>query len=348
MKNRMNWPALLAATLLVTACGKTAPPAKTAQPVLVMTVGAPVTSGADTFAGEVHARYETVLGFRVGGKIAERLVDAGARVKAGQPLARLDPADLIQQEAQALAQQNLADADARRYRDLKSKGFISPSALEARETALAAAVAQGNLARNQKHYATLVADADGVITAVSAEPGQVVAAGQPVFRLARQGEREVQIAVPESRIAALKQGTGVEVALWARPDKTYAGKVREVTPNADAATRTFPVRVSIADADEGVALGMSASVRFRSPGAPTGINIPATAVFQAGDRPAVWVLDAEDKVALRPVTVAPWADEGVIVTGGLAPGERIAAAGVHKLTAGEKVQVVVATPAAQK
>lgn len=332
------WP-LLVLPLLI-ACGEKTPQADKTDTgpklVKVMTVSADGTAREEVYNGDVRARIEATPGFRVGGKLVERLVDVGAQVKAGQPLARLDSADLRLAVAQAEANRALAAAELGRTLELRQKGFVSQAALDARESAAAAAEAQAQLARNQAAYATLVADAPGVITAVLVEPGQVVGAGQPVFRIARAGEREVAIAIPESRLAGLKVGAPAEIELWA--GKTYRGRLRELAPAADPASRTFAARVSVLDADADVVLGRTATVRFAQPGASEFV-VPLAAILQQGGRPAVWVVGADGTVRQRPIEIARYTDRGAVVTGGLAAGETIVAAGAFKLFAGEKVRI---------
>ncbi|MDP2810580.1 MAG: efflux RND transporter periplasmic adaptor subunit [Rhodocyclaceae bacterium] len=340
------------------ACSEAPPPA--AAPRLVRTLivgsGAPCVPGIPlcgqvmgfegaqrSYSGEVRARIETTLGFRIAGKIVERRVDAGAAVKAGQVLARLDPTDAGLQATQAEAQRALAEADLVRYRDLKAKNYISASALDARETAFKAAEAQAALARNQAAYTTLVADRAGVIGQVLAEPGQVVSAGQAVFRLAPDGEREIAIALPEGEVSGFKLGQAAEVTFWATPGavgKPLTGRLREISPVADPVTRTYAARVSLQGADPLLPLGMSASVRFPSgtPGA-TRLLVPLTAIFQQGNQPAVWKVGADNKVTLQAVSVAEFTDRGAVVVGGLTGGEQIVAAGVNLLSAGEKVRI---------
>lgn len=332
-------PFVLAAVALLSACSEKPLPPVPPKIVRVLVVGNTNVDGLRRYSGEVRARYEIPLGFRIAGKITARLVDAGARVKAGQPLARLDAADASLQTASAEANRLMADADARRYRDLRGRNFVSQAALDAKETALAAADAQAGLARNQSAYTTLVADHAGVVAAVLAEPGQVVTAGQPVVRIARDGEREVAIALPEGELAGLKPGVSAEVSVWSG-SKTYRGRLRELTPAADAATRTYPARVSVLDADDALALGMTASVRFASgkTDAPR-LIVPLAALYQQGADPAVWVIGTDLTVALRKIRVASYTDTGAIIADGLVAGERIVAAGVHKLSAGEKVRL---------
>ena len=300
--------------------------------------------GADrSYSGEVRARIETTLGFRVAGKIVERRVDVGAAVKAGQVLARLDAADAGLQATQAEAQLALAAADLARYRDLKARNYISASALDARETTFKAAEAQAALAKNQTAYTTLVADRNGVIGQVLAEPGQVVSVGQAVFRLAPDGEREIAIALPEGELAGFKLGQAAEVSFWAASvpaARPLAGRLREVSPVADPVTRTFAARVSLKDADPLLPIGMTATVRFPTGAAgATKLIVPLTAIFQQGNQPAVWIVGADSTVKLQAVSLSAYTDSGAVVTGGLAGGEQIVVAGVNLLTAGEKVRV---------
>ena len=331
-------PLLLCCALGLTGCAEPPPPVAVIPVVKTLVAGTAVPDGARAYSGEIRARHETTLGFRVGGKIVERLVDAGAAVRSGQVLARLDAADLALQAGQAEAQRALAEADAKRYRELRAKNFVSQSVLDAKETALTAANAQAALAKNQAGYAVLRADRAGAIAQVLAEPGQVVAAGQGVFRLAAAGEAEVAIAVPESQLAGLKVGAPAAVTLWVER-APLRGRLRELAPVADPASRTYAARISLADADATVALGMTASVRFEKD-APAVLTVPLAALFQQGAQPAVWVVGGDDTVALRPVAVAAYGDAGAVIADGLQAGERIVAAGVHKLSAGQKVRTV--------
>jgi membrane fusion protein, multidrug efflux system len=286
-----------------------------------------------------------VLGFRIGGKLVERLVDAGAFVKKGQLLARLDAADTGLQESAAAAQLNLADEELRRYRELRDQGFVSQSALDAKETALKAAAAQAGLARNQSAYTSLVSDRDGVVSATFAEVGQVVTTGQPVVRVAQHGEREVIISIPESRYASVKVGMPAEIELNASDSgaqTTLRGHVREISPAADAASRTYPARVAFDSGNAKIALGMTARIKIKETGKHgvkkhEGFLVPLTAIFQQGDKAAVWIVAADRSVSLRPVLIAAYRNDGALLASGVAAGERIVSAGVHKLTAGEKI-----------
>lgn len=340
---------ILALPMLLVACGKPAAPvAAVERPASTIVVGAEAADRGYVYSGEVHARRETVLGFRIGGKIVERLVDVGAQVRKGQVLARLDAADTGLQESAAAAQYRLAEEELKRYQELRDRGFVSQSALDAKETALKAAAAQAGLARNQAAYTSLVSDRDGVVAATYAEVGQVVSAGQPVVRVAQQGEREVMFSIPESRFASVKVGMPAEIELSSGDGNaqiTLKGHVRELSPAADPASRTYPARVSFDAVNARIALGMTARVKLHAPEndattSDSGYLVPLTAIFQQGSQAAVWVVAADRSVSLHPVTVAAYRDDGALISGGIAAGERIVSAGVHKLSAGEKIQII--------
>ena len=344
---------LLCALPWLSACNSASPPQDPPRPVLTERVGAGDAESDVPYAGEVRSRYETQLGFRVPGKISTRLVDAGSVVKAGQALATLDPSDLALNAAAATAQLELAEADVRRFRELQSRQFVSQAALDAKETAYRAARAQADLARNQTAYATLRADHDGVVAQVLAEVGQVVSAGQGVLRLARADAPEVAIAVPESRVRELRPGMAAEVSLWAEEGARYAGELRELATVADAQTRTYAARVKIKAPDARVLLGMTASVRFATADAPSqSLSVPLGAVFQKDGKPALWIVDAEQALVLRPVEVLRFGERAAVLApgerGGVRVGERIVVAGVHKLRAGEKIKAVERQPATER
>jgi len=338
---------VLALPLLLVACGKESPlPAKVERPASTIVVGEIGEDQSNVYSGEVRARYETVLGFRIGGKLIARNVDVGAKVKKGELLARLDAADTGLQESAADAQYRLAEDEVKRYRELRDKGFVSQSALDAKETALKAAAAQAGLARNQATYTSLLSDRTGVVSATLAEVGQVVSAGQPVLRVAQDGEREVSIAIPESRFAAIKVGmpAQIEFGVAGNGGQTVAAHVREISPSADPASRTYPARVSFDASNVKIALGMTARVRInesRKGGAQKtgGFKVPLTAIFQQNDKTAVWIVAQDRSVSLRAVEVLAYRDDGALIGSGVAAGERIISAGVHKITAGDKVIV---------
>ncbi|MHB1359717.1 MAG: efflux RND transporter periplasmic adaptor subunit [Rhodocyclaceae bacterium] len=339
----MNKSALLISLLMLAACGEKLPPADAVSggPKLVkaLKVGAGGAAQEQRYSGEVRARIESTLGFRIGGKLVTRLVDAGARVKAGQPLARLDPTDAQLTALQAEANRSLAAAELQRTQELRQKNFVSQAALDAKDTSAKAAEAQAQLANNQATYTTLTADAAGVIAAVLAEPGQVVAAGQGVFRVARDGEREVAINLPEAHLAGLKVGAGGTAQLLADgADKTYRAVLRELAPAADPATRTFAARVTLVDAPADLPLGLTATVSFARQETEK-IVVPLAAILQQGERAAVWIIGADNTVSQRAVEIERYSDTGAVLKSGLHAGEQIVAAGAFKLVAGEKVRI---------
>ena len=339
-------------------CEKKAPPPLVAPLVLTQKAQSGEAGAHAAFAGEVRARSESALGFRVGGKIIERLVDVGAVVKAGTPLARIDARDLQlnsagvrSQLAAAQADVVQAEADYARYSDLFQKKFVSAADIDKRKATLDVAQArldqakaQLNVADNQNTYATLYAERAGVITAVEAEAGQVVAAGQTVVRLAREAEKEILISVPENRLPQLQAANNIDVTLWAAPDKHYHGKVRELSPSADAVTRTYAVRITVTDADAAMRLGMTASVRVLQAGAAQVMVLPLTALYQQGANTALWIVDPRAQtVKLMPVTVGAFREDTVTIVSGISEGDIVVTAGVHKLTPGQQVRVAADT-----
>lgn len=358
MKSPSTFAAALAAlamALALAACSKDEQKAEILRPVNVVKVATVSGELGASYTGEVRARYETALGFRVPGKITARLAEVGDAVKHGQVLARLDPSDqrlgIEAARQQVAAAQNNYDqtaSDLARFRELATQGFISTAEVERRETAAKVAAAQLDQAKaqlgtyeNQAAYTQLRADHEGVVTAIGAEVGQVVAAGQMVLRVARRGEVEVVINVPENRLADVNKADRVKIDFWAQPDKLMDGKVREIAPSADPVTRTYTTKVTIVKPDPDVHLGMTANVYFRTNGHGAVVRLPASALYQKGDQMAVWVVDPKtSQVSLRPVTVDRYSDDGVRVTAGLNGGELVVRAGVHKLFPNEKVRVL--------
>ena len=328
------------ALVVLAACGRTELPVEADRPVLTRLVGAGDSREESAYSGEIRSRYETPLAFRIPGKIAVRLVDAGTQVKAGEVLARLDPADVVLSAAAASAQLELAEAEVGRYRELFARNFVSQAALDARETGYKNARAQADLARNQSRYSELRADHAGLVEQISVEPGQVVAAGQTVVRLVSREALEVVLAIPESRMPKMRSAKQAEIRLWSDGEARYAGVLRELSPVADAATRTYAARVSLLKPDSRVLLGMTARVRFLNEAQDEWIAIPMTAVFQHDGQPAVWVVGADRTVSLRPVRLKSFGDSEARVESGLQRGERIVVAGVHKLNAGQKIRPV--------
>ena len=350
----MHAAALALAALLAAGCAKEpAPKAEEARLVRVLKVGPVERTRTVEFPGEVRARYETRLGFRVPGKIVERLVELGSRVRAGQPIARLDARDLELAAASAKAQvaqsqtdKILAAADLARYRELRAKNFISQAEFERRQSLfdtaaarLDAVQAQSRQAANQAGYALLAADTAGVITAIEAEAGQVVGAGQTVAKLARPGDREIAIAVPESQRELLAGASEFAVTLNALGARRWAGRLRELSPAADPATRTYAARISILQAGEDIELGMSARVAVSSAARDARIELPVAAIYSKGDTPNVWLVDASGTVRLQPVKTGGLAGERVLIDSGLQPGDTVVVAGAQLLRAGERVRV---------
>ena len=351
--------ALVCACALLPACAPEAPSVE--GPRLVLSalvqagVGPDALSGSGVYTGDVRARHEADIAFRVGGKLVARQVDVGTVVRAGSVLGRLEDVDfrLARDAAQAAVRSaeadfRLAEAELARHRKLREKGFISPALLEQREAVfkasealLAQTQAQLALSRRQVDYAVLVADHEGVITAVLADIGQVVAAGQAVLQLAQPGEKEVLVYIPETRLADLEGGE-LRVRLLAVPDLVLRGRLRELAPSADPATRTFAARVTILDAPSAVALGMTASVI--SPGARAKFILPLGALTQLDGQPVVWLVDPQtSQVQPRAVEVAEYREDGVALSAGVQAGERVVVAGAHKLRAGEHVRLPAGT-----
>ena len=347
--------AAICLSLALSACGKHEAPPPATPKVLAQAV-ATSDAGITVYTGEIRARHEVDLAFRVGGKIAARLVDSGMSVKAGQTLARLDPADLqlsrqaaAAQEAAAESEFATASAERERYAELLKRRFVSQAAFDTKENTfrsararLEQARAQSQISGNQAGYGTLEAEHDGVITAVLADAGQVVSAGQAVFRLARPEEIEVAIAIPESRLAEMKSAQQIAVALWAQPDPAMKGELRELAAAADPATRTYAARIRVVDPAPAAQLGMTARVVL---GTTVGaaIVVPLTAIVDNGSGPQAWVV-SDGKATPRPVKVAAFREDGAVIAGGLQAGELLILSGQRRLSAGQAVEVQSATP----
>lgn len=353
-QRRVALLAPLAAALLV-ACSKPAPPPADIRPVRVLALASSTAGERLEFSGDVRPRYESQLGFRVGGKIVERKVDVGAVVKRGDVLMRLDPQDLRLAESQARAtlraaetERDLARADYKRHVDLRAQNFVSQAVLDAKQSALKAAQANVDAARaglrgqsNQSNYASLAADADGVVIAIEAEVGQVVQPGTPVVRVARAGEKEVVIGIPEDKVGQLQPSGAVTVRLWADTDATIPGKIREISPMADAASRTYTVKVAIPDTRD-VRLGMTATVEVATGGnGAAGLRVPLTALVQSKGATHVWIVE-NGAVRLAPVQVTGQVGNDVLVTGAVRAGQQVVTAGVNLLRNGQKVRILTA------
>jgi RND family efflux transporter MFP subunit len=340
---------------LLAACGDqaTSATAKPERPVQVQRVAFQPDATSREFVGVVRARYETDLGFRVAGKITARLVNVGDRVRTGDVIARLDPQDLKLQVESAQAElsaatSNLAQtaADELRFASLRSRGYAAVADYERKKAAkdeaegrLERAQRALDLARNQLAYAELKADADGVITAALAEAGQVVAIGQAVARLAHRGEMEAVVALPETWLGEARESQAT-VRLWSGPKRQFSARLRELSPQADAMTRTYAARFTIENADEAVALGMTATVTLSQASEESVAKLPLAAILNRGNGPSVYVVDRAGGLELRPVRVASFTEDTALVTSGVNTGERVVTLGVQKLGAGQKVRTV--------
>lgn len=339
------------------ACSRPEPAPEPVRAVKLLEVGVGVFDAQIEYSGEVRARIESRLGFRVPGKLVSRQVELGQQVKPGQVLAQLDAQDYRlaadagrAQVSAATTQRDLAAADVQRYRTLKAQNFISGAELERREATLKSAQASLDQARAQAagqslqtDYTRLVADVAGVVTGIDAEPGQVVSAGSPVVRIAQDGERDVVFSVPEDKIARVRTGQVVAVRLWAS-EQRYSGRVREVAASADPVTRTYLVKVALERASGQTLPALGATVHARPEGmGATGepvIKLPTTALHQANGGSAVWVYDAATStVRSQPVVVATADGNEIVIAQGLTPGMRVVATGGHVLAPGQKVTV---------
>jgi RND family efflux transporter MFP subunit len=350
--------ALLPLALL--ACSE--PPAadpRTEAPLVRTAAVQQADAASRSFTGTVAARVQSDLGFRVAGKVAARLVDAGQTVKRGLPLMRIDPADLqlaahAQQEAvsAARARARQAAADEARYRDLRGTGAISISAYDqvkaaadAAQAQLSAAEAQADVARNASGYAVLVADGDGVVMETLAEPGQVVSAGQPVLRLAHAGQREAVVQLPETLRPAL--GSTGQASLFGKEDASVAAKLRQLSDTADRLTRTFEARYVLEGALANAPLGATVTIRIADgdgpAAAPAGLQVPIGALYDGGKGAGVWLVNGTPaKAAWRPVAVLQLDAEHARVSGNLHQGDRVVALGAHLLRDGVPVRVAAA------
>ncbi len=347
---------LASAALTLSACdGKSngAEDRASARPVLVSQVHFAPQSQTREFVASIRPRVESDLGFQVTGKVVKRFVEVGQRVKAGAVLATLDDTDLKLQKEQADAEyaaSNVAlmqtSAEETRAVKLRKDGWTAQAALDRARAGAQEARGRSQragraveLAKNSLDYAVLRADADGVVTQTSIEPGQVVAVGAGAIRIARAGEMEALVALPETYVGAAGAGEA-RLFLWSNPGKTYRAKLRELSPSADPATRNFAARFSILDADAAISLGMSATLQIASQDATPVISVPLSALYNQGQGPALWKVDADGKLSIIPVNVLRYEANTAIVSGALKEGENIVILGVQKLDPNQKVRVI--------
>ncbi|CAN7355003.1 efflux RND transporter periplasmic adaptor subunit [Trinickia sp. LjRoot230] len=344
--------------MALAACHSREAAAPAPKPVVAVAVHPDGRAPVASLPGQVEARYSTPLSFRVGGKIVDRLVRLGDTVKAGQIVARLDPADAQKNVSNAQAQLDAAQhrfvyakQQLERDRAQAQENLIAPTQWEQTQDAYAAAAAQRDSARaqlalaaDQLRYAVLTADHAGLITAEDADTGQNVAVGQAVYHLAWSGDVDVVCDAPERLLSALSVGHTAQVSLPALPGKTFAARVREVAPAADPQSRTYRVKLTLQSPPGAVRLGMTADVAFNvanGGSAAHPFTLPATALFHTSERPAVWVVRAgSDTLELRPIEVVRYDERTVSVATGLNDGERVVLQGVHAVSAGEHVRVI--------
>jgi RND family efflux transporter MFP subunit len=349
--SRILAAALIAATL--NGCHENAPPAAQPRPVQTVTVEGGAQGDTVSLTGQVQAKDHVSLAFRLDGRMTERPVSVGDMVTAGEVVARLDPQ--IQQNTLRSAEANLSSAEAQltearltfeRHEKLLKTGATSRDKYDQAQQTMRSAQGQVDAARAQVGnaqenlgYTVLSADAPGQVTAVGAEPGEVVRAGQMIVELAREGGRDAVFDVPEGLIRTGPRDPVVEIALNDAPEVKATGRVREVAPRANAATRTFQVKVGLIDPPEAMRLGSTVTGRIRL-AAPPGVEVPASALTESDGGPAVWVVDPHDQtVSLRKVQVLRYDATSVVVSEGLERGDVVVTAGVHVLHPGQKVRL---------
>jgi len=321
-----------------------------AAPVVRLATASRVTGSDRAFTGIIGARVQSNLGFRVAGKIVERLVNVGEQVKAGQPLMRIDETDLrlaltAKRNTAAAARATVVqlDADERRYAKLLDKGWISrqrydqaKAALDTATAQLAAAEAQAGVAENEATYSVLVADADGTVVETLGEPGQVVSAGQTVVRLAHAGPREAVVALPETIRPAI--GSVAEATVYGDDGRRYGAHLRQLSHSADAQTRTYEARFVLDGEAAAAPLGATVTIRLAGPAGQPEIQVPLGAILDDGRKTGVWVLDrATSTVRFRPVRLIRVSGESAVISG-LSPGDPIVSLGAHLLQEGARVR----------
>jgi multidrug efflux system membrane fusion protein len=361
---RLSRAAVLLALLAALAgcTGEARVPDNVVRPVKVAVVGEVVQGRTLTYSGVVRPRIESAVGFRVNGKIVERLVDVGNRVEIDQTIAVLDDTDLRLAEdsaranvAAARTRRDIAGINLDRGKALLPSATIAQSAYDTRRnemdaavSALDAAEAQLRQASNAVGYATLKADKAGIVTAVLAEPGQVVNAGQAVINLAHSGETEIAVAIPEQDAGFLTVGQTAKITLWAGPRLSFAGKIREIAGQADAASRTYAIRIAVPDAPAIMRLGMTATVALRIDDEAAALVVPLGALTEADGNPVVFVVDPANKTVRKTeVTVEGTADDGVRIASGLNVGDQVVTAGVQFLRDGMRVRLPGEQPSAR-
>ncbi len=363
MPHRFRYRVIVVPVLLggvLAGCGQATPDPRTEPPLVRVTTASPAGDATREFTGIVAARVQSDVGFRVAGKIVERLADAGQVVRRGQPLMRLDSSDLALatrasqgtvDAARARAVQTAADE--RRFRDLVGAGAVSASAYDqakaeaqAARAQLSAAQAQARVARNEADYTTLLADADGTVVETLAEPGQVVAAGQIVVRVARSGPREALVQLPETLRPPLNSVARARTF----DGSTGSATLRQLADSADPASRTFEARYVLAGAAARASLGATVTIALALPGKAASTEVPLGALRDTGRGPGVWIIrpGAMPTVAWHAVRVSAIGEETATITSGLAAGQRFVAMGAHMLHQGQRVRIAPPAPGAAR
>lgn len=323
------------------------------EPPLVktITIGQTDIEKNNIYPGEIRGRYESNLAFQVTGKINARYVNIGDKVQAGQILMSIDPKDIAQavensnaQYAAAVANQKLAAENARRYQTLYASGAVSKAVLdqyntqlEAANASLRQAQAQVNTSQNQLDYTNLRSDADGVVANITGEVGQIAAAGNPLITVIQNGEREIQIFIPENQLADVQVGQKAEITFWALENTQVSGTIREISPIADPATKTYKARVAIANMPQAAKLGMTAKV-YLPKANDNEITIPLTSIYQTGTVPQVWIVE-NGHARLHEITVKNYSGNNAVVTAGLKAGDTVIVSGINKLTENQEVRL---------
>jgi RND family efflux transporter MFP subunit len=360
LKFRIGADAAVAVTLLVGAtllagCEQKPAVSEAVRPVQTMTVGRAPTTIDATYSGAITARNQSNQGFRVTGTVLKRLVEVGQHVTVNQPLLQLDPANLDLNRQAAQAQLNAAHSkaaqakvDLDRDAQLLKQDFISQAEydrdkvnLDSTTAQLQMAQAQYDEAVNQADYGTLRAAVAGIVTAINVDVGQVVTSGKTAITIARDGDREVVINVPESRVEQLREAKGLYVTLWAYPTKKYHARLRQIDPDTDPSTSTYDARVTVLNPDAAMLLGMTAYVHLPEIRQGSAFTLPLTAIVERPDGPCVWLVDPQNStVSMRPVKVLTIQGNDALVSEGLKDHEVVVTAGVNLLHAGQKVQSV--------
>ena len=319
-------------------------------PIVRLATAEQVTKSDRGFTGVVAARVQSNLGFRVAGKVVERLVNVGQQVKAGQPLMRIDETDLrlaltAKRNAVAAARATVVqtDADERRYANLVNDGWTSrqryeqaKAALDTANAQLAAAEAEASVAENQATYSVLVADADGTVIQTLGEPGQVVSAGQAVVRLAQSGPREAMVALPETIRPAI--GSLAEASLYGSDGRRYTAHLRQLSDSADAQTRTYEARYVLDGEAAAAPLGATVTIRLASQDSQPEVQVPLGAVLDDGRMTGVWVFDsATSTVRFQPIKLLRVTSETAVISGSNS-GDQIVSLGAHLLHEGARVR----------